>query len=238
MDRERIKGKGSRLDFLGKAKDGTKVNLEVQVNALPNMGERSLFYWSRLYYNDLTAGSDYTQLTRAVTINILDFHLLDCNEYHSCYGIYNKKNQHQLTEDLEIHFLELSKYKAKTAKEMTRLERWMAYFSHTTSEDEIEEIAKDEPAIKEALEMESLFTKDEVARYQYDQAEKMRRDHIAAMNHATAVGEARAKVEGGALMARSIAKNLLDAGVAIDIVQKTTQLSLDEIREIKEEKLN
>lgn len=82
--------------------------------------------------------------------------------------------------------------------------------------------------------MESLFTKDEVARYQYDQAEKMRRDHIAAMNHATAVGEAR----GGAIMARSIAKNLLDVGVAIDIVQKTTQLTLDEIREIKEEKLN
>ena len=35
---------------------------------------------------------------------------------------------------------------------------------------------------------ESLFTEDEVARYQYEQAEKARRDHINSINHATKIG--------------------------------------------------
>lgn len=36
--------KESRLDILGRTSTGVKVNIEVQVNALQSMGERSLFY--------------------------------------------------------------------------------------------------------------------------------------------------------------------------------------------------
>ena len=57
--------KDSRLDFLGVCSDGTKINVEIQVAKLEEMGRRSLFYWCRIY-NDLEAGQDYGELKRTV----------------------------------------------------------------------------------------------------------------------------------------------------------------------------
>lgn len=70
----------------------------------------TLYYWSKLYTN-LEKGKEYTELARTVTINILCFKLLPGELYHSMYGVYNARNQHLLTKDLEIHFIEMSKWK-------------------------------------------------------------------------------------------------------------------------------
>ena len=186
MDADEYEGKESRLDILGRTASGTKVNIEMQVNALAAMGERSVFYWAR-NYADLKRGEEYDQLNRTVAINILGFNLFDGSKYpnmHSCFGIYDVKTGCQLTDKLEIHFLELLKFKSKNVKEMNRMEKWAAYFSPSTPDEELAEIAASEAAIQEAMEVEDVFTKDEVAKRAYEKAEKFRRDQAAQLSYA------------------------------------------------------
>ena len=94
------------------------------------------------------------------------------------------KTQCQLTYKLEIHFLELLKFKGKSVKDMNRMEKWAAYFSPSTPDEELKEIAESETAIREAMEVEDMFTKDEVAKRAYDKAEKFRRDQAAQLEYA------------------------------------------------------
>ena len=186
IDSDEYDGKESRLDILGRTASGTKVNIEMQVNSLAAMGERSLFYWAR-NYAELKRGEEYDQLKRTIAINILGFNLFSEKQYqnmHSCFGIYDIKTQCQLTDKMEIHFLELPKFKSKSVKDMNRMEKWAAYFSPATSDEELEEIAAGEEAIKEAMEVEDVFTKDEVAKRSYEKAEKFRRDQAAQLNFA------------------------------------------------------
>ena len=161
LDADEYEGKESRLDILGQTASGVKVNIEMQVNSLTSMGERSLYYWAK-NYADLKRGEEYDQLKRTVAINILGFNLFDVKDYpnmHSCFGVYDIKTQCQLTNKLEIHFLELLKFKGKSVKDMNRMEKWAAYFSPSTPDEELEEIAESEAAIRDAMEVEDMFTK-------------------------------------------------------------------------------
>ena len=186
LDADEYEGKESRLDILGQTASGVKVNIEMQVNSLAAMGERSLYYWAK-NYADLKRGEEYDQLKRTVAINILGFNLFDVKDYpnmHSCFGVYDLKTQCQLTDKLEIHFLELLKFKGKSVKDMNRMEKWAAYFSPSTPDEELKEIAESEAAIRDAMEVEDMFTKDEVAKRAYDKAEKFRRDQAAQLEYA------------------------------------------------------
>ena len=227
LDADQLDGKESRLDLVGQAFDGTKVNIEIQVDPMAEMGRRSLYYWARLY-NDLQRGEDYTQLTRTVAINILEFNLFDRKKYpsyHSCYGIYDLKTGSQLTEDLEIHFLELPKWHLKNTKELNRLEKWLSYFSKKTSLQELEEIAMSEPTIRQALNAEVIFTQDQIKRRAYEKAEKARRDHIAIMNYAISQGMAKGEAKGEAKgMAKGMAKGIAE-GEAKGEAQATERIA-------------
>ena len=186
LDADEYEGKESRLDILGQTASGVKVNIEMQVNPLTSMGERSLYYWAK-NYADLKRGEEYDQLKRTVAINILGFNLFDVKDYqnmHSCFGVYDIKTQCQLTNKLEIHFLELLKFKGKSVKDMNRMEKWAAYFSPSTPDEKLEEIAESEAAIRDAMEVEDMFTKDEVAKRAYEKAEKFRRDQAAQLSYA------------------------------------------------------
>ena len=115
LDPVEMGGKGARLDLLGRETlTGAKVNLEVQVSTQKYFGERSLYYWARLY-NDLKQGDVYSDLTRTVTICVLDFILFEDEKeksnWYSSFGIYDKKTGKQLTKDFEMHFIELPKWK-------------------------------------------------------------------------------------------------------------------------------
>ena len=223
IDSDEYEGKESRLDILGRTASGTKVNIEMQVNALAAMGERSLFYWAR-NYAELKRGEEYDQLKRTIAINILGFNLFDERQYpnmHSCFGIYDIKTKCQLTDKLEIHFLELPKFKSKSVKDMNRMEKWAAYFSPATSDEELEEIAAGEEAIKEAMEVEDMFTKDEVARRSYEKAEKFRRDQAAQLSYAEKRGEERGEKKG--------IRGTVVALKSLNLDKKTIALKLAEV---------
>ena len=69
-------------------------------------------------------------------------------------------NGHQLTKDLAIHFLEIPKYakqEKKPISEMSKMERWLAYFANQLDRKGKEELAMSEAAIQNAMEAARIF---------------------------------------------------------------------------------
>ena len=221
----------SRLDLFGIADDGSRINIEVQLVNLRNMEKRTLYYWAKMYQS-LHRGEDYEQLNRAITINLLNFSLLPQKQAHTMYGLYDLPSGHRLTEDIEIHFLEIPNFEVKTVREMKRLDRWLAYFSNKLNETETEALAMSEAAIQEAMKAEHVFMQDDIERWQYEQREKAIRDYISGMRSSQREGMKRGMEEGlkqglkqgiektSLQNLKSLMKNMnLTAGQAMEILQ-------------------
>ena len=126
-EKKRIDEKEIVLDI--KARDGEdrRYNVEVQLNREPNYVERSLHYLARLFSEQVGKGEPYTTIRRTVGISILDFKLFDDRtDLHSTYRLYDTQHSHELTDVLEIHYLELSKFdQYKLHGDRTPLEKWL-----------------------------------------------------------------------------------------------------------------
>lgn len=215
LDPEFEEDKLSKLDIYGVADEGSRIDIEIQVLNRKNMEKRTLFYWAKMYQS-LKKGEDYQQLHRAITVNILNFNLLPQPGVHHMYGLYDKDSGHRLTDDLEIHFLEVPKFEYKNIKEMRRIDRWMAYFSNRLNPEEMEELAMSEAAIQDALHAESIFMQDDIERRKYEQREKAIRDYASDMNSSREEG----REEG----LKATALEMLKDGVSLDKIRKYTHL--------------
>ena len=132
------------------------------------------------------------------------------------YGLYDLQSGHRLTEDIEIHFIEVPKFEVKSIKELKRLEKWMAYFSNKLNDEEMEELAMSETAIREALDAEHIFMQDDIERWQYEQREKAVRDYISAMHASRDEGMELATLQN----LKTLMKNMnLSAEKAMDALQ-------------------
>lgn len=117
--------RGAVLDVRARDGQGRQYNVEVQVRGPANYIERSLFYLSRLYSEQVERGDDYHLLRRTVAISILDFVLFpDRDQVHSRFRFMDSRQDVELSDTLEIHYLELTKFKRDQALN-TPLEKWL-----------------------------------------------------------------------------------------------------------------
>lgn len=192
-------GKLSRLDIVCALDTGEIADVEVQVVNQQNMQRRTLFYWARLYMLSLTRGAGYSELRPAITINILVFELLPQGEPVAMYSIYNIENGDRLNNDMGIYFIELPKYAKKPKKpfrESSKMERWLAYFANKMTDQEREELAMIDPAIKEAMEAERIFMSDPDTYLRYVNRQIAIMDFNTNMKHAREEGQAEGRAEG------------------------------------------
>ena len=93
-----LDGKLSKLDIRADLNDGTQVDIEVQVCPFKFMAERSLYYWSKMYSEQLAKGAEYKKLKKAIAINLLAFvYLKDEQDWHNIYNLLNVKSYNKLT---------------------------------------------------------------------------------------------------------------------------------------------
>ncbi|CDX04964.1 Putatative recombinase [Desulfitobacterium hafniense] len=230
LDPEHLKDKLSRLDILGVANDGSIINIEVQIANEKNIDKRTMFYWAKIYQSQLQSGMFYKDLARTLTINVLNFSFLpDAQRYHSMFSLYEAHSGLRLNRDLEIHFLELEKWKALSTKPRTRLDKWLMYLSNTDPEG-LEEIAMSEPAIGKALTAEEIFLKNDKERYLYEMREKAMRDHLSAMDNAKTEGIERGKTE--------IILSMLKKGLSLKMIAEVTDLPIEQIEAIRNHQLS
>ena len=111
-------------------KNGTVVIIEVQLSGNSRFPERILYYWAMNYSKLLKKGEQYDELTPVISINLLNFNLNKNNKnVHSCYMIYDTKNARLLTDHLQIHMIELKKFKFKDNNLPKDLNCWLGFFT-------------------------------------------------------------------------------------------------------------
>ena len=105
-----------------------------------------------MYVMSLPSGKTHCALKPVIAINILDFSLFRQTEPHAMFGVYNPENGERLSRHLEIHFLEIPKFinsPQKNIKEMSKMERWLAYFANRLTDQEKEELAMQEQCMEQ-----------------------------------------------------------------------------------------
>mgnify|MGYP000090474565 CR=1 FL=1 len=86
------------------------------------------------------------------------------------------------------------------------------------------------PEIKEAVEFEDIFLQDKIERRAYEQREKAIRDYYSYMS---VFRYSEGLQQGLYQQAIQTAKNMLKDKVGIKIISKYTNLSIDEVEELK-----
>ena len=185
--------KFSRLDLRINLNGNTSINVEIQVKNYENYKDRTLFYWSKLYTQGFKEGQDYAELKETIAINILDFNLFDCEEYHSVFGVFEETRREKLSDKFRIDFLELKK--AKKFKEMngtmaTRKQMWMDFLNATSDDDETLSRLSDSTtnpvnsqAVGKAVAVLKKMSADEKTLYEIEAREKMLHDEASARSY-------------------------------------------------------
>lgn len=196
IDPDFLGDKYARLDILGRTASGALINVEVQIVNQYNIEKRTLYYWAKLYQNQLKSGQPHSFLKKTVTINVLNFICLpDNNRYHNTFHLREDETHCLLNDDLEIHFLELPKMLCRSAAPRTRLEKWLLYLNNAEGE-EMEEVIMSEPMIRKALTCEQIFAKSALERRRYELREKAIMEEQTLIYGAKAEGKIEGKIEG------------------------------------------
>ena len=229
LDKEHNADKFSRLDIKAKTDKGELINIEIQVKNEYNMIQRTLYYWSRIYTDQLSATMDYSELSRTICINILNFNLLENDRYHNTYRLKELTTNEELTDIEEIHFIELPKSKHVDKDEVDNIDsllKWIEFIKEPESEtvkilETTDEVLRN---AKSQLYKISL-DKDSIARYR--EFEKRMYDETSALNSAKREGKEEGRIEEK----RNLAKSLLDV-LDIETISKKTGLSIEEIKRL------
>lgn len=193
---EFIEQKFSRLD-LKLDVDGRIVNIEIQLNREADFKDRTLFYWSKLYSEELKAGDEYAQLKQTICINIINFDLFDCEDYHSNFKVLENDRHELLTDKFAIHFFELKKL--GKFKKNRRMEDWLNLINAET-EGELMAIQQNTniPEVKDTIVLLRQLNADEKIRQEAFYREKRLHDEASALGNARREGIAEGKTEGKA----------------------------------------
>lgn len=210
LERRSIQGKRNILDILAKLKDGTLINVEMQLEVPKDLEKRNLDYWSDLYTSQLKKGKKYEVLKKTIGIWILDEDFFkDLPEYHNKFVIKeDKTNNCEYFKDFELHFLELNKLRKGAILKPKKLDFWMWFIDYTNKEmvemayrseeeiraavDKLRELSADEE-ISRIMFLEDIYEMDQISLREKREEEAAKRE--AELKEEAAKREAELKEE-------------------------------------------
>ena len=235
------KDKLSIVDVKVETEKGERINIEIQVSNSDNFRKRTLYYWSKLYGETISESKRYDTLKKCVIINILEYNLIrETNKYHSVFRIKETEEDFQLLDDLEIHFLELTKIKSeKPIQDLTIEETWITLIKNSGlegKEEEVEKLAHKNQKISKVVEMMRKLSANEKIREEYLAREKTIMDYESSQYYIKTVLPKKAREEGlKEGMQKGIkeaAKKMLASGINIKEIEKILGITENEFLEI------
>ena len=210
--------------------DDTEIDTEIQLSKLKVWAERSLFYASKMYADQIEPGQKYSVFKKCVNISILDFVLFEQeSDFYSCFHIMEDTRHFKYTDKMEFHVIELPKLPEVLTEDSSSIELW-AKFINAEETEEFDMIAEKDPYIKSAYNQLQIISQDKQKRMEYEAREKAIWDYNQSIYEAEQRGEQRGEQHG----IEKTAKNLLSLGVAVDIIAEATKLSIAQIEALKE----
>lgn len=187
-----------------------------------------IFYWGKMYIENIKQVEDYAKLQKVITINILDFEFLGTQNYQSSFHLWEDlEKDYMLTDVIEVHFLELPKFRRKTDKNFREnaIERWLAFLEKDIPETTLKELISMEPAIEKAENKLQYLSSDEDTMRLYLDRERSLHERANMVNSA--------EERGGNRKAIEIARNLINMNIPLESIIAATGLTMEEINKLK-----
>ncbi len=248
--------KQSILDVLCKDGAGVQYIIEMQVDPLQGFEKRAQYYAAKAYCRQTDRGKKesgmYKNLKKIVFIAIADCLLFPNKRgYKSRHYITDEETRENDLKDFSFTFIELTKFPKKKGDKLDNIvEKWCYFFKYAedTSEEELKEIIGNDAIIGRAYEALNQFNWSEEELVAYEQEVKREWDNRAIINTAIEAaeekgkkkgkveGRAEGRAEGKLQKAREMARKMLAKGKEIEEIMEFTELSKEEIENIRDNK--
>ena len=236
----------SILDIKATNQDGKRFNIEIQISDEADYDKRALYYWAKIYTEQLKVAEDYSKLSKAIGIHILNFTSIpEVKKYHNVFHITEKETGLLYFKDLELHTIELKKFSDSSDEELAdivakvknALDMWLAFLTRNDLliADNLPKELND-PNLKKAINVLSVMNFTPEEREAYEDHLKWLRIESNTIRNYEQRGEIRGKAEGKAegRVERNIeiAKKMLSKNHSISDISDLTGLSPEEISKL------
>ena len=225
----------ARLDIKAKINDEITLDIEMQTSDEHNLGNRSLVYLSKLISPQLKPGDFYQKLQKTIVIWILNFNYFKTNTYHNIshmrfdkikedeyVNMGYKEENGLVTENAEIHFIELPKFIKKKPGVENKLDQWLWLLVGEGERIKMAEKVNEE--VKKAKKELEVMSMDPKVREEYEEREVARWIYYTGLDDAEERGKNSEKKE--------IAKRLLNMGFELEKIAEITKLPVEEIKKL------
>ena len=222
------------LDVRVELKSGIQIDLEMQVESYEFWENRSIYYVSKMYTEQIKEGEDYDKLKKCIQVSILCFPLFKDDD--KCYrriAFCDTESGKEYSDLMELHVLELSKLPPEQQNE-TDLMKWMRFFGGRCEED-FKKMAEKDEYIGEAYEALKNMSEDEIKRMEYEARQKAIRDYNSYMHSAERRGLKNGIKLGREELLKQQVKKKLAKGQSVDIIAEDLVEDIEVIRKIVDE---
>ncbi|MCL2054891.1 MAG: Rpn family recombination-promoting nuclease/putative transposase [Oscillospiraceae bacterium] len=220
-----VEHKFCRLDLRIKV-DEQEIDIEIQCYKRDDFQARAEYY-SSLMFTRLHKGENYAKIPKTVLINIVDYPVFECQNYHSVFMNMEICRHELLSDKKVIHFFELGKIPS-LENSKSNIELWLNLISADSEEKiaALESVSVSE--IKKAVDEVRRLNRDPNFIRTTEARENALREELSALSAAHDAGHK----EGRQEEKFDIAGNMLNENMPFDIIEKLTGLSVKEIESL------
>ncbi|MBS0350881.1 MAG: PD-(D/E)XK nuclease family transposase [Proteobacteria bacterium] len=233
------------LDIKAKDNSNQWYNIEMQMTDQVSYSQRALYYWSKLYSQQLKKGDDFSKLTKTISIHVLNFDHFDEPDYHNVYHILNAKTYRRCFEHLELHFIELKKFNKDLSHLTTALDRWATFLNKAEQWERnfVPQELSTDPAITRAAHALDILSLDEYELELYeaklkwlrDQAGTIEKTKLDSFAKGEAIGLEKGEAIGNAKGREKVAIWMLNKGTfSIEEIAEASGFSVNEVKQLQE----
>ena len=244
----------SIIDIKAQGKGGKRFNIEIQISDEADYDKRALYYWAKLYTEQLRATEDYSLLAKAIGIHILNFTSIpEIEKYHNVFHIREQESNLLYFRGLELHTIELKKFCSRQeeltdlmAKVKTSLDMWVAFLTrHDLLKKDHLPAPLNDPSLQKALHVLDVMNFGPEEREAYEDHLKWLRIETNTLKKAEDKGREQGiqigkelgiqegKEQGIQEERLEIAKTMLEQGFSMEQVIQITGLSESDIKQLQ-----
>ena len=225
-----LKGmKDTYVDVKAQLDNGSQVIIEMQVLNHEGLEKRILYNAAKKFSSQLKKGEDYPLLNPVIALTITDFELFnEHKELISYFKLLEKKQFIEYSDDIELIFIELPKFKKTEAGLSSIQDKWIYFIKNAGSLDYIPKNMNKELEKAFQIANEANFSEGEL------ELQHRKKDWIYMQKSSIELAMNTGIEKGMKKGKEQMVLNSYDAGLDIKMISKIAKLTIEGVQEIIE----